>query len=359
MTRSTTDMRRMVRALTSGRRHRPLIWAILAGANILSIPDLSEAQPPGLTSPQTGIVFYTENDDWPPDTGTDKNYTNGFRLTLERNSDIFRLHRLRVFAWVPQYTDCHAAEEDDTCVSTAVHFGQQFYTPDDISVSALLPRDRPYAGWLYVGGSWRAGNQRRVASTDFYVGTTGPASLADPVQTGWHRIVGATTPMGWDNQIGSRLGLIVGHSRHWALDAVAKSHRWFEVSPFLGGNVGNIITDAHVGARVKVGFNITRDWTHSAIGPVVATDANARPGNFEFYVSLDGRGRIVPYNAFIDAAERHLLDRRIGVGDGGIGLGVRLGPIMATYRIARISREYEEAPGAHEYKALRFMWVIR
>src|SRR5687768_7436388 len=125
-----------------------------------------QAPPPGLAQSQdhreTTLVGYTENDDWPPDTGTDKNYTNALRVTIEHNYDIWRLadRMPKLFGWVPKHVNCSIVVPEDNpdlkCVSTSWHVGQQFYTPDDISISTLIPNDRPYAGWLYVGGSWKS-----------------------------------------------------------------------------------------------------------------------------------------------------------------------------------------------------------
>jgi hypothetical protein len=307
------------------------------------------------------VIFYTENDDWPPDTGTDKDYTNGFRLTVDRNSDSFRLHRLRLFRWVPDHPSCdEAASPGVMCISSAFHFGQQFYTPDDISIRELIPNDWPYAGWLYVGGSWKASNNQRAAISDLYLGFTGDWSLAREVQTEWHKIVSATHPEGWDNQIGTRFGVIVAHSRHWVVaEREADKHRWLEVTPFVGGNVGNIMTDGYAGGRVKVGWNITRDWSHPAIGPTARQTDTIEPGPFEVFLSLDGRARVVPYNVFFDAADAHTIHRRIGIAEAGVGVGVRVGSFMFTYRVAKISKEYDEALTHHEFKALRFLYVIR
>ena len=312
-----------------------------------------------VSAPETAVTFYTENDDWPPDTGTDKNYTNGFRLTIDCNSDVLRLHERRLFRWVPSHPSCSEANLGKMCISTAFHFGQQFYTPDDITVPQLQPHDRPYAGWLYAGGSWTAASNDKAMITDVYLGATGPVSLAEPVQTLWHELVGAAEPKGWDHQIGGRFGVVVGHSRHWGYDIVTNGHRWLELSPFLGGNLGNVMTDAYAGARIKVGYNITPDWTQGAISPVNVRNV-ARPGLFEVFVSLEGRGRIVGYNVFLDAADQHQLNRQPGVADGGIGVGIRIGgSFMVTYRVARITREYDEAATPHEYKAVRITIVFR
>jgi hypothetical protein len=316
---------------------------------------------------KTGVLFYTENDDWWPDTGTDKDYTNGFRLTIDRNSDSFRLHRWKIFEkWVPAYGSCHVAQPaQKKCISSAFHFGQQFYTPDDISIRELIPNDWPYAGWLYVGGSWRAASINQAVISDAYVGFTGKPSLGREVQTQWHKIVSATKPEGWDNQIGTRLGINVAHSRHWAVkDLMRDGRRWLEVTPFVGGNAGNIMVDGYAGGRVKLGYNITRDWTHSAIGPAaISPRALEREGtkqsNFEAFISVDGRGRVVPYNVFLDAAEHHTIHRRHAIGEMAVGVGIRVSRFMFTYRVAKISKEYDEALTHHEFKALRFAVLVR
>ena len=306
-------------------------------------------------------MVYTENDDWPPDTGTDKNYTNGFRLSLDHNYNMWsKLTGSRWFRWVPRYKNCAAASLVlEKCVSSAVHVGQQFYTPDDISVRELIPNDRPYAGWLYVGGSWRASTDRALVATDVYLGVTGPASLARPVQTLAHKIGGVDPPQGWDNQIGGRVGVVVGHSRRAAFDAGTDRNRWLELTPYVGGTGGDIVTEAYAGARLKVGYHLTRDWTHNGIAPVVKRGfVSPNQGVFEIYATADGQGRALLYNAFIDAAPSHRLDQRYLIGDGGIGVGMRIKRVTASYRIAFVSPEYDQARTYHDYKAIKLMFDL-
>jgi hypothetical protein len=360
-------------------RRRARFAAALVMAAGFALGPITLAAQPADSARTSSIIVYTENDDWWPDTGTDKNYTNALRVTLERNHDLWRLRRLgRLFRWVPDHADCAdmpVPEDDEVkCVSSAWHLvGQQFYTPDDISVADLIPGDRPYAGWLYVGGSWKASSYTTLARTDVYVGATGKASFARQVQTEWHRLVGAPRPEGWDHQIGGRLGLIVGHSRHKAFERLARDERrWLEFVPYAGATVGNILTDGYAGARLKVGYNVTRDWSqvgiterrrvapaaanappNSPASPAIEATDMPEPSDFEIYVVVDGQGRALPYNVFLDAAPNHTLDRRYFVVDGGVGLGVRFRRITFSYRVAFVTPEYEQAR-RHDYKALRF-----
>lgn len=315
---------------------------------------------------QTTLIGYTENDDWPPDTGTDKNYTNALRVTLERNYDMWRLadRMPKLFGWIPKHRNCSAVVPEDNpelkCVSSSWHLiGQQFYTPDDISVTELIPNDRPYAGWLYIGGSWKASTASTLVATDVYLGATGEASFSREVQTTWHRWVGAQKPMGWDHQIGNRVGLVVGHSRRWAFDGTygpIDEKKWLEFVPYVGATTGNIVTDGYSGARLKIGYNVTRDWADIGLAPRLGQPmlgGASDTGPFEIYVVVDGQGRFLAYNAFIDAASEHALDRKYLVGDGGYGLGVRYKRFSFVYRIAFVTPEYGQAL-SHDYKALRF-----
>lgn len=332
-----------------------------------------QAPPSGLSQSQdhrqTTLLAYTENDDWPPDTGTDKNYTNALRVTLERNYDMWRLadRMPRLFGWVPKHVDCSMVAPEDNpelkCASSSWHvIGQQFYTPDDISIASLIPNDRPYAGWLYIGGSWKSSTAKTLVSSDVYLGATGKASFGRQVQTRWHALVGATTPMGWNHQIGGRSGVIIGHNRRWAFDATygaVGEKKWLELVPYAGATAGNIVTDGYAGVRLKVGFNISRDWAETGIGPRLGPmlAGSSDPDPFEIYLVVDGQGRALGYNAFIDAASTHDLDRKYLVADGGYGLGIRFKRLSFSYRIAFVTPEYKQAL-THDYKALRFSFPL-
>ena len=339
-------------------------WLTLVVVMVVSwlpMSSYTEAQTSSSERRMSTAVIYTENDDWWPDTGDDKNYTNGFRFTLDRNYDMWRVHRLfRLFGWVPKHVDCSFLVPSDSgnlkCVSTSFHVGQQFYTPDDISVPDLIPEDRPYAGWLYVGGSWMASTASSLVRTNSYLGATGKASFADRVQTAWHAVRQVGEPQGWEHQIGERFGLVVDHSRHWAFDVAGSRGRVLEFVPYIGFTAGNIVTDAYAGARFKVGYNITRDWLQTGIAPRVER-RGADVGNFEVHLVFDFQSRALGYNAFIDATDQHELDRRHLVADGGIGFGFRVGRFSVDYRVAFVSPEYTEAL-VHDYKALRFAYTL-
>ena len=103
------------------RRRRAALRVSQIGLSLtaLTLPALDASAQTALSSPRTSVIFYTENDDWPPDTGSDKDYTNGFRVTLDRNSDLFHLRRWAIFKWIPERPPCaQAARSGPTSAAT-------------------------------------------------------------------------------------------------------------------------------------------------------------------------------------------------------------------------------------------------
>ena len=313
------------------------------------------AQPEEHDGRSSAYVAYIENDDLWPDKGTDKNYTNGFRFTLDKNYAMWGFGRLaRIFGQTP--VDCADrstnAGPDAVCVSTSFHVGQQFYTPDEISESEIIANDRPYAGWAYVGGTWRVSSEVQSAQTDVYVGATGPWSFAEDVQTWWHDE--DNLPLGWAHQIDGRFGVIVGHSRRWVpVELDWRKGRWLELVPYIGGTAGTIVDDVYAGLRVKVGWNILLEWLETGIGPRIPT---REAGDLEAYGIFDVQGRLVGYNAFLNS-KRHEFEREWRIWDYGIGFGLRWKRLGFSYRTVQISPEHS-LTGPHDYRAVRFTYRV-
>ena len=87
-------------------------------------------------------------------------------------------------------------------------------TPHAISAPARPTNDRPWAGWLYAG--WALQRKRGTASSTGHAGTPnigviGPPALAKPVQTEWHKLIGAPEPRGWTHQLPTEPGFVLGY----------------------------------------------------------------------------------------------------------------------------------------------------
>ena len=59
------------------------------------------------------------------------------------------------------------------------------------------------------------------------------------MQQGWHEIIGATKPEGWDSQLENEPGLVLSYERKWRFTLAGDRGSGIDVIPELGGTVGN------------------------------------------------------------------------------------------------------------------------
>lgn len=142
------------------------------------------------STPQT-YTFLFENDLFGD---SDAQYTNGLKVSWLSGD----LHRIESRPGVPPWLlglverlnafERRVVDDDDRQFNFGFAVGQAMFTPDDIATSALVPDDRPYAGWLY-GALTFVSKSRNIADTlEFQGGVIGPASLAKQAQNLVHDI---------------------------------------------------------------------------------------------------------------------------------------------------------------------------
>ena len=98
--------------------------------------------------PWTTHVYF-ENDLF---TGTDRNYTNGVKISLISPDLLSFVESGKLPEWSLEYIyRLPFINDPDPTLKHKVEFsiGQNMYTPADTSRSDLIDNDRPYAGWTY------------------------------------------------------------------------------------------------------------------------------------------------------------------------------------------------------------------
>ena len=224
--------------------------------------------------------------------------------------------------------------------SERLHFGwflgQNLYTPKVITVGTPQPNDRPWAAWLYLGGvAQRVSNRStRLDTVEIDIGMVGPPALGDQIQTGWHRLIGASKPQGWDNQIPGEPALLISYVQKRKYGSPN-----FDVVPHFGVTVGNVFTLARAGAIARIGINMS-GFGPDSIEPGGAMLQNTRDTadpesrrRFEAYGFFGFDGRLIARNIFLDGTifrDSPSVGKRNVVHDFTIGASVR-------YRAFRIS----------------------
>ena len=188
--------------------------------------------------------------------------------------------------------------------------GQSMFTPEKLNISPPNPRDRPYAGWLYVGARlYREANASVLDKLELDAGAVGPSSGADAVQRWWHAwgLFGGVPPLGWHAQIKDEPGLVLSEQRVWRLDLVQSARApgglSVDLLPELTASAGNVLTYAGAGFTFRVGSDLNADWGPPRIEP-------ARAGSdFVHFHDLHGVGaylfagfeeRAILRNIFLD-----------------------------------------------------------
>jgi lipid A 3-O-deacylase len=286
----------------------------------------------------------------------DRDYTSGVALVWAPKEDSTPDWALHIAHWIPWFPK-------EGHVRHGYVFGQNMYAPSDITIPDPPLDDRPYAGWLYgtIGLGLETG--RQLDQLALTLGVVGPASIAEQTQKFVHKIVDSPQPQGWDTQIGNELGILLTSQRSWReLGAKTLAGLDFDLTPHLGGALGNIYTYANAGFTIRYGKSLPLDYGPPRIQPSVPGSGFFELSDkFTWYLFAGVEGRAVARNIFLDGntfKDSRSVDKKPFVGDLQWG-------VVLTWRRARLSythvwrtREFETQIEPDQFGALSLsMWI--
>ena len=306
---------------------RPLLKVLLCSAGL--VPAFALAQPEPTTIDGTpraatefnfsAIVVSFENDKF--FAGSDRHYTQGARVTVlydggPRNPLTAAAQKLleEVGRVLP-----FKSEPRIDRGKLAVSLGQDMFTPEDTETTALLPNDRPYAGWLYLAAGFHAIEDDLSYVAELTLGVVGPASLAEEFQNGWHDIIHVPHANGWDNQLHNEPGLNLAFELRKKLIATP----WLDVIPRAAIVLGNVNTHASLGASLRIGPNLPADFGHDLIR--AGSGAIDKTRRFSVYGFIAADIRFVARNIFLDGntwRDSHSVRKRPIVADLNAGFAL-------------------------------------
>ena len=268
----------------------------------------------------------------------DRHYTNGIRLSyLGAESN--------VPDWIDQAADAVPFLPEAGTRRVGFALGQSMFTPENISRKTPDPNDRPYVGWLYgsIGIVSELDDRLDILELDF--GIVGPVSLADRTQKFVHDITGSTKPRGWDSQIPNEPGILVSYQRKWrGLIEASPFGLGIDFTPYAGGNLGNVLTQAVLGGTIRIGFDLPADFGPPRIRPsLTGSDYFLPRQTLGWYLFAGVEGRAVLRNIFLDGALLHdgpSVDKRDFVGDLQVGLAVTIRGVRLAYTHVFATKEF-------------------
>jgi lipid A 3-O-deacylase len=187
----------------------------------------------------------------------------------------------------------------------ALEFGQNLYTPKDTQLRPPDPRDRPYAGWIYVGANLlQETNRRSLESFELQLGAVGPVALGKEVQNDFHQLIGKDTAKGWGTELQNEPGIVLAYDRLWHVPLIGDGKSGLDFVPQIGATIGNIYTYGSVGGLLRFGKNLQADYGPARIRPALSGtsyfNGDDLDGELGYYVFAGTQGRVVGQNIFLD-----------------------------------------------------------
>lgn len=311
------------------------------GAAIVSLALTIWSEAGAQTDSDWGIfTFQFENDVFG---NTDQHFTHGTRLAwMSPEGD--------VSGWIKEAASYVPLFDADASKHMVISLGQSILTPDDISQSALIVNDRPYAGWLYLGIGLVSVSGDWLDNLELDIGVVGPLSGAEAVQKTWHRSFGFQRPNGWDNQLRNEPGLLLAYERKWRQWSRIEFDSFsFDVDmmPHLGATLGNVLTQGAAGITFRIGSDLVEhyDYGPPRIRPSLpGSNFFTTGGGFAWYVFLGAEGRGVVNNIFLDGnnfRRSHSVDKKDFVGDIQGGVAVIIGRTRLAYTHVLRTKEFD------------------
>ena len=330
-------------------------------------PSFSLAQGP--PPPRSGsLTLYWENDLF---SGTDRDYTNGLKLTYSRPYRDAEGSGRDGRDWADKTMDILPLVKDKLSHrAVSYSLGQNIYTPEDTRRSDLIENDRPYAGYSYIGVGFhmRKGSQRHVWEVD--LGVVGPLSYGEQLQDIAHEVSDSKKARGWEHQLANEPALEVIWETKWRLwHTQHPGGLGFDLIPHLGGRVGNVAVYANTGAEIRLGWSLPENFGSCPIRPgcdlAGAADVDdpaagaSHSLGFHLFASMDGR--MVLHDIFLDGntfGGSHSVAKEMFVADLMTGVVFYFRHFRLSYAYVFRTREFKQQDEAPVFGAVDVVYFF-
>jgi lipid A 3-O-deacylase len=301
----------------------------------------------GLEEPEGTFNVLVENDKF---AGTDRHYTNGLQFSYLSPRDT-----------VPSFLKAFAAVlpgiPEGSALRAGYVLGHNIYTPDDTAAREPLPDQRPYAGWLYGGLAVLGETEDTLSTWELDVGVVGSSAQGEEVQNAFHDLLGADDANGWDNELDDEPGVALIYERKWRnLAEFRESGFGIDLTPHLGGSLGNVGTYLNTGITLRFGKDLSNDFGPPRIRPSLPGSGFFVPRNtFGWYLFAGVDGRAIAYNIFLDGnadGDSLSVDKEPLVADIQVGGVVTIGWLHLAYTHVYRTQEFEEQDRGDRFGAI-------
>jgi len=318
----------------AGSRFVSALRASFAAAAVALVPLAATAQ-----SPRT-FSLRTDNDAFDfwmaPWNRPDEEYTSGVHLAYDGGDAPWWARRI-----LSGLQTCTA--RSNACRTSRVEIGQDIYTPLVPPTGIAATTERPNAGWLYVSQSAQWLTTESSDALTIALGVTGPPSLAQLTQRIAHSAAPAyNRPTDWSREVGFELGAIARVEHAARFGTPSNAPFGIDLVPRVGASLGNVLTAADAGARLRFGWRMLHPWLPS-------------PSDMGFDVLIGASARAVARDMFLDG-NTFQNGPRVGhepfVKTGEAGFEFHMRGVALGYRAVTDSRAYHGGPKWHPWGSM-------
>jgi lipid A 3-O-deacylase len=181
-----------------------------------------------------------------------------------------------------------------------ISVGQKMYTPYWGSVPLKEDQDRPFAGYLYAGGSYSVFYKNEsVLKTSAEIGFVGPKSLAQDAQKFLHKTVGFYSPAGWEYQIKNELALNL--SANYSKLLLRSDDNIVDLSGQAYANLGTTFSGLGGSVLFRAG-KLNQLFNSSYHNAVIGNSKTARLNKSELFFYAKPQLNFVAYDATIQGS---------------------------------------------------------
>ncbi len=239
---------------------------------------------------------------------------------------------------------------------------QQIFTPKDKNSYLTTPGDRPYAGWLYLGGSAAGYSKERADILTIQMGVVGHSAMAKETQDFFHAWFENDQANGWNDQLHDEPGLLLAYEqrRRMTFENVTYGSE-ADIITKVGGVLGNVHTNAEMTVDGRIGWNIPKDFGAASLHTAATAISLKKRTGLGIFVYGGVSVKAVLRNIFLDGntfQESPRVDKKWLIGSLRSGVGISWDEIAMTYGYRVMSKEFKTQPDMHEYGEIRlnYQW---
>lgn len=337
-----------------------LLPPFFAAATELGVKSAEEEK---IVRSQQGYSFYIENDSRNMGgPGTDQGYSNGFKFSYVYAEDDIPSWTQTLTALTPELRE----QFKKSPTNFGISLGQQIFTPNNTDLTSFIPDDRPYSAWLYLGFAAQIKNEDRSHSLEIDLGVIGPEAQGESVQNSFHKMIDVPTTKGWEHQLQTEPTLQLSYQQRLKLFGIENEDmKVFDILPYFGGALGNVLVAAHVGSLLRIGYDLPDDFgpsrpSGSSGDSFVAPSTPRAEQRFSLYGFAGLRGNAIARNIFLDGNtfhSSHKVKKYPFTAETEFGVGLQVGRLGVVWRFVTLSPEFEEKSMFNSYASLSFTYT--